>query len=99
MLHELSPFAGEPVDCVVWVRAEEVVANDYNPNVMAPAEKKGKYVVVEAVTASFWGGTKVAGKCSLKAGCRSPAFVVRGRERSRALRPPSGITVRGGSTR
>lgn len=40
VLHELSPFAGEPVDCVLWVRAEEVVANDYNPNVMAPAEKK-----------------------------------------------------------
>lgn len=40
MLHELSPFAQEPVDCVLWVRAEQVKANDYNPNVMAPAEKK-----------------------------------------------------------
>ncbi|EGM1627623.1 ParB-like nuclease domain-containing protein [Salmonella enterica] len=39
-LHELSPFAHEPVDCVLWVKADEVVANDYNPNVMATGEKK-----------------------------------------------------------
>ena len=40
VLHEVSPFAQEPVDCVLWVKADEVVANDYNPNVMAPGEKK-----------------------------------------------------------
>lgn len=40
VLHEASPFAQEPVDCVLWVKADEVVANDYNPNVMAPGEKK-----------------------------------------------------------
>ncbi|HAX4953598.1 TPA: ParB-like nuclease domain-containing protein, partial [Escherichia coli] len=40
VLHEVSPFAREPVDCVLWVKADEVVANDYNPNVMAPGEKK-----------------------------------------------------------
>ncbi|EFX9169714.1 TPA: ParB N-terminal domain-containing protein [Escherichia coli] len=40
VLHEISPFAKEPVDCVLWVKADEVVANDYNPNVMAPSEKK-----------------------------------------------------------
>ncbi|EAQ1372333.1 transcriptional regulator [Salmonella enterica subsp. enterica serovar Muenchen] len=39
-LHDVSPFAQEPVDCVLWVKSEEVMANDYNPNVMAPAEKK-----------------------------------------------------------
>lgn len=39
VLHEVSPFALEPVDCVLWVKADEVVANDYNPNVMAPGEK------------------------------------------------------------
>ena len=32
VLHEVSPFAQEPVDCVLWVKADEVVANDYNPN-------------------------------------------------------------------
>ena len=40
VLHEVSPFAQEPVDCVLWVKADEVVANDYNPNVMEPGEKK-----------------------------------------------------------
>ncbi|CAD6048423.1 IbrB-like domain-containing protein [Escherichia coli] len=40
VLHEVSPFAQEPVDCVLWVKADEVMANDYNPNVMASSEKK-----------------------------------------------------------
>lgn len=40
VLHEVSPFAQEPVDCVLWVKADEIMANDYNPNVMAPSEKK-----------------------------------------------------------
>ncbi|ELI2290519.1 ParB N-terminal domain-containing protein [Escherichia coli] len=40
VLHEISPFAQEPVDYVLWVKADEIVANDYNPNVMAPSEKK-----------------------------------------------------------
>lgn len=38
LLHELSPHAGEPVDCVVWVPADAVAANDYNPNAVAPPE-------------------------------------------------------------
>lgn len=37
-LHEVSPFASEPVDLVEWVKAEDVVANDYNPNSVAPPE-------------------------------------------------------------
>ncbi len=40
LIHQHSPFSDEPVDCVTWVRAETVEANDYNPNVMASAEKK-----------------------------------------------------------
>ncbi|WP_045450024.1 IbrB-like domain-containing protein [Citrobacter sp. S-77] len=40
ILHEVSPFAQEPVDCVLWVKAGKVVSNNYNPNVMAPSEKK-----------------------------------------------------------
>lgn len=39
-LHAISPFRDEPVDCVVWVRAETVEANDYNPNKVAPPEMK-----------------------------------------------------------
>jgi ParB-like chromosome segregation protein Spo0J len=37
-LHEHSPMRGEPVDCVLWVEADQVQANDYNPNVVAPPE-------------------------------------------------------------
>jgi ParB-like chromosome segregation protein Spo0J len=37
-IHELSPFKNEPVDLVLWVPAEQVVANDYNPNKVAPPE-------------------------------------------------------------
>jgi hypothetical protein len=37
-IHELSPFKNEPVDYVKWVLAESVVANDYNPNKVAPPE-------------------------------------------------------------
>jgi hypothetical protein len=36
--HESSPFKNEPVDYVKWVLAENVFANDYNPNKVAPPE-------------------------------------------------------------
>lgn len=38
MLHEVSPFNTEPVDCVLWVKNDSVHANDYNPNSVAPPE-------------------------------------------------------------
>lgn len=37
-IHERSPFRNEPVDFVKWVRSENVTANDYNPNSVAPPE-------------------------------------------------------------
>jgi len=37
-LHEISPFKNEPVDCVLWIPAPQIKANDYNPNVVAPPE-------------------------------------------------------------
>ena len=37
-LHDISPMRGEPVDCVLWVKADGVYANDYNPNSVAPPE-------------------------------------------------------------
>lgn len=40
MLHKKSPFADEPVDCVLWVKSDTVIANDYNPNAVAPPEMK-----------------------------------------------------------
>lgn len=39
-LHEHSPFAAEPVDCVQWVPGTHVEANDYNPNSVAPPEMR-----------------------------------------------------------
>lgn len=38
LIHQHSPFAGEPVDFVEWVSADVVQANDYNPNTVAPPE-------------------------------------------------------------
>lgn len=37
-LHEVSPLKSEPVDFVMWQKAESVIANDYNPNNVAPPE-------------------------------------------------------------
>jgi len=37
-LHEISPFKNEPVDLILWVKNEEVISNDYNPNNVAPPE-------------------------------------------------------------
>lgn len=37
-LHERSPMREEPVDCVLWVPADLVGGNDYNPNTVAPPE-------------------------------------------------------------
>lgn len=38
LLKQISPFSAEPVECVQWVKSEEVIANDYNPNSVAPPE-------------------------------------------------------------
>lgn len=40
LLHAHSPFASEPVDFVMWVKAGEVQSNDYNPNSVAPPEMR-----------------------------------------------------------
>lgn len=40
VLHSVSPFKNEPVDCVLWFPADSVEANDYNPNKVAPPEMK-----------------------------------------------------------
>ena len=37
-LHQNSPFKSEPVDFVRWVKCDDVVSNDYNPNKVAPPE-------------------------------------------------------------
>lgn len=40
LTHAYSPFASEPVDCVLWQPSESLRANDYNPNSVAPPEMK-----------------------------------------------------------
>lgn len=40
ILHAVSPMKDQPIDCVLWVDAERVEANDYNPNSVAPPEMK-----------------------------------------------------------
>lgn len=37
-LSSVSPFRDNPIDCVQWVKTNEVGANDYNPNSVAPKE-------------------------------------------------------------
>lgn len=39
-LHDLSPFREQPVDCVLWIKHEDVKPNSYNPNNVAPPEKR-----------------------------------------------------------
>lgn len=39
LLHEYSPFS-DPVDTVLWIPSEIVIANEYNPNVVAPPEMR-----------------------------------------------------------
>jgi ParB-like chromosome segregation protein Spo0J len=38
LLHSISPQKNEPVSNVIWVSSDEVYANDYNPNSVAPPE-------------------------------------------------------------
>lgn len=38
LLHKISPLKKEPVDCVLWVKSDSIMANDYNPNKVAPPE-------------------------------------------------------------
>lgn len=46
-LHEISPFKNEPVDCVLWVKADTVQANEYNPNKVATPEMKLLYTSIK----------------------------------------------------
>jgi len=39
-IHILSPFKDEPTDFVKWIKLDDVIANEYNPNRVAPPEMK-----------------------------------------------------------
>ena len=46
-LHKYSPFKSQPVDCVLWVKQDAVLPNDYNPNNLAPPEKRLLFTSLE----------------------------------------------------
>lgn len=46
-LHEYSPFKSQPVDCVLWIKQETVSPNNYNPNNLAPPEKRLLFTSLE----------------------------------------------------
>src|SRR5688572_227047 len=48
LLHSISPFNKEPIDLVLWVKGEEVYANDYNPNSVASPEMELLKLSIEA---------------------------------------------------
>lgn len=37
-LHEHSPMKDNPVDCVLWIKQDDIQSNSYNPNAVAPPE-------------------------------------------------------------
>ncbi|HAV1782501.1 TPA: ParB-like nuclease domain-containing protein [Enterobacter hormaechei subsp. steigerwaltii] len=39
-IHKNSPFREQPIDCVLWVKQDAITANNYNPNNVAPPEKR-----------------------------------------------------------
>lgn len=42
-LNEISPFKDEPCDCILWIKQEKIMANEYNPNHVATPEMKLLY--------------------------------------------------------
>lgn len=48
IISEVSPMNRDPVDCVLWMRGEEVHANDYNPNSVAPPEMRLLQLSIQA---------------------------------------------------
>src|SRR5271168_2726747 len=47
-IHEISPFANEPVDFVKWIKTDFVQANDYNPNSVAPPEMELLHISISS---------------------------------------------------
>jgi ParB-like chromosome segregation protein Spo0J len=48
VLHDICPMKHEPVDFVRWVASDDVRANEYNPNTVAPPEMKLLQLSIEA---------------------------------------------------
>lgn len=47
-IHQMSPLQHHPVDFVEWVSSDDVRANDYNPNSVAPPEMELLHISIAA---------------------------------------------------
>lgn len=47
-LHNVSPFKDEPCDCVLWIRQDDLQANEYNPNHVATPEMRLLYQSIKS---------------------------------------------------
>jgi ParB-like chromosome segregation protein Spo0J len=47
-LHKESPFKEEPCDCVLWIKQENIQANEYNPNHVAAPEMRLLYQSIKS---------------------------------------------------
>lgn len=47
-LHGISPFKNEPCDCVLWIKQENIQANEYNPNHVATPEMNLLYESIKS---------------------------------------------------
>lgn len=47
-IHNVSPFKSEPTDFIRWVKKDDVHANTYNPNSVAPTEMELLKLSIEA---------------------------------------------------
>jgi ParB-like chromosome segregation protein Spo0J len=45
-LWKVSPFKANPVECLQWIKMDDVEGNDYNPNKVPPPEMKLLYVSI-----------------------------------------------------
>lgn len=45
-LFKVSPFKDNPVECLQWIKMEDIEGNDYNPNKVAPPEMQLLYVSI-----------------------------------------------------
>ena len=93
-LHAVSPFAAEPVDCVLWLPAANVQANDYNPNRVAPPEMKllKRSIRQDGYTQPIVGYAE--GDGSMGADAETPGEVVDGFHRNRVGKEDKQVSER-----
>lgn len=49
IIHKLSPFKNEPVDCVLWVKGDSVAANDGLGLTQPKSEAYEKYLSIKKI--------------------------------------------------